>query len=111
MSEEKKNPTRAQIFQYFRIESRNNKTMLVSGQIAECSDCLLGLWSSNRLKQIKNVIKFNEGNFFNLRFLQKSSHHQIYHHIKYKVIVTNQLWQISFFQPIWNDFYDRLNLR
>ena len=49
--------------------------------------------------------------FFNLRFLQKSSHHQIYHHIKYKVIATNQLWQINFFQPIWNDFYDRLNLR
>ena len=26
MSEEKKNPTRAQIFRFFRIESRNNKT-------------------------------------------------------------------------------------
>ena len=26
-------------------------------------------------------------------------------------IVTNQLWQISFFHPIWNDFYDGLNLR
>ena len=26
MSEEKKNPPRAQIFRYFRIESRNNKT-------------------------------------------------------------------------------------
>ena len=26
-------------------------------------------------------------------------------------LVTNQLWQISFVQPIWNDLYDGLNLR
>ena len=25
-------------------------------------------------------------------------------------LVTNQLWQISLLQPIWNDFYDGLNI-
>ena len=36
-------------------------------------------------------------------------------HNKYRVInsplVTKQLWQISFLQPTWNDFYEGLNLR
>ena len=27
------------------------------------------------------------------------------------LLVTNQLWQISFFQPIWNNFSDGLTLR
>ena len=27
------------------------------------------------------------------------------------LLVTNQLWQISFFQPIWNNFSDGLTIR
>ena len=42
-----------------------------------------------------------EGFFFN-------ENHPYTRHIKYKrvdsLLVTNQLWQISFLQPIWNDF-------
>ena len=46
--------------------------------------------------------------FFLLKFEVFNENHPPTRHIKNKKIdlafVTNQLWQISFFQPIWNDF-------
>ena len=59
-----------------------------------------------------NVIKQNEIFFWNLNFFMKIIPP---HALKYKRInfaaSNNQLWQISLFQPNWNDFQNGLNLR
>ena len=50
--------------------------------------------------------------FYNLKFLMKiiPPHAILSTKEQISLLVTNQLWQISFFQPIWNNF-DGLTLR
>ena len=59
-------------------------------------------------KQFKKTFETEKNEIFFLIWIFFNENHTPTRHIKYKgeisFLETNQLWQISFFQPIWNDF-------